>query len=92
MRPKNISISELLIKEQAIKFSEKPGHIGFVASTAWLDKFENRHGIIQKVISGESADDSDMECVQWTSTVLKAVKKRFQPKDIFYGGRNWTFL
>ncbi|KAK9739169.1 Tc5 transposase DNA-binding domain [Popillia japonica] len=78
-----MSTSELLIKKQAIKFSEKLGYSGFVPSTGWLDKFEKKHGIIQNVISGESADVSDMECVQWSSTVLEAIMKQFQPKDIF---------
>ncbi|KAK9694548.1 Tc5 transposase DNA-binding domain [Popillia japonica] len=70
-------ISEPLIKKQAITFSEKLGDIELVVSTGWLEKFAKRHGIIQKVISDESGDVSDIECVQWKSTVLKLLRNSF---------------
>ncbi|KAK9687098.1 hypothetical protein QE152_g36711 [Popillia japonica] len=79
-----MSISESLIKEQAITFSEKLGHIEFVASTGGMDEFEKRHGKIQKIISGERADVSDME---WKLTVMG----QFQPKDIFTADETQLF-
>ncbi|KAK9731563.1 hypothetical protein QE152_g13530 [Popillia japonica] len=68
-------------------------HIGFVTSTGWLDKFQKWHGMIQKVISGESADVNDMECVPWKWTVLKAeLLEQFQPKDIFTAKETGLFF
>ncbi|KAK9687713.1 Tc5 transposase DNA-binding domain [Popillia japonica] len=78
IRHKNVPIWGSLIKEQAIRLSEKLGHTYTY--------------IIQKDISGDRVDVSNMECVQWKSTILKAIMEQFQLKEIFTADETELFL
>ncbi|KAK9752650.1 Tc5 transposase DNA-binding domain [Popillia japonica] len=69
VRDKNIPLSGSLIKQQALKFPESLGHLNFQVSNGWLDK--KRHGIVEKVISGESADVNEADCNDWRNKTLK---------------------
>src|ERR1044072_1514935 len=92
LREKNIPISGPLIKEKSLEYAKYLGHPEFQASTGWLDKFKKRHGIIQKVISGESADVSETDCNRWRETVLKNILDIYDPKDIFNADETGLFF
>lgn len=54
----------------------------FEASSGWLDKFKNSHGITEKVVSGESVSVSETACDQWKPK-LQLILKDYQPDDLF---------
>lgn len=59
---KNAPISRPLIKEKALEYAKCMGHSQFQASTGWLGKFNKKHVTIEKVISGDSANVSEIDC------------------------------
>lgn len=50
IRKKNFSISGPLIKEKALGFANRLGHVDFQANSGWLDKFKKRLGIKEKTV------------------------------------------
>ncbi|GBM31694.1 Tigger transposable element-derived protein 6 [Araneus ventricosus] len=54
MRDKNVPISGPFIIEKALQFAKALGYDEFRGGNGWLEKFKGRHGIMAKVISGES--------------------------------------
>ncbi|GBL80654.1 Tigger transposable element-derived protein 6 [Araneus ventricosus] len=56
MRDKNVPISGPFIIEKALQFAKALGYDEFRESNEWLEKFKRRHGIMAKLISGESKD------------------------------------
>ena len=83
MRDKNIQLQGSLIREQAQKFANELGIQSFQASTGWLDKFKNRNGIVQKVMSGESASVCEADCEDYRLNVLPALLADYDACDIF---------
>ena len=63
----------------------------FKASTGWLDKFKNRNGIAQKVISGESASLSEVDCEDYWCNVLPALLADYDPSDVLNAYENGLF-
>jgi hypothetical protein len=70
-RDKNMPVSGPILREEAEEFAKELGHSEFKASTGWLEKFKSRNGVSHKVLSGESAAVSDIDCDYW--------RKRFCP-------------
>lgn len=83
VRDQNLPISGPLIKEKALEYAKHFGNDQFQASSGWLEKFKKRHGIKEKVISGESRSVSEAVCDDWKSNDLKNILKDYQPDDIF---------
>lgn len=63
-RSEGIPLSGPIIAEKAIHFNAKlNGDADFKASSGWLDKFKNRHGIRQLNIEGEKMSAASVETV-----------------------------
>lgn len=92
MREKKLPLSGTLIKEKALEFGAALGHKDFQASNGWLEKFRKRHGVIHKVICGESASASVSNCETWKQTVLKPILKEYPRKDIFNADETGLFF
>ncbi|KAH6921566.1 hypothetical protein HPB50_002231 [Hyalomma asiaticum] len=59
-RARNVPISGAILQQKAKDFASILGHDDFKASNGWLQGFKSRHGVVGRVISGESASaDSD---------------------------------
>lgn len=92
MRDKNVPLQGGLIREQAERFAKQMGLPSFQASTGWLDKFKSRHGIVQKVMSGESASVAEIDCDDYRQNVLPSLLEKYSPDDIFNADETGLFF
>lgn len=82
VRDYNLPISGPLIQEKAAEFAKNLG-LTFQASSGWLEKFKSRNGIVEKIISGESAAVSEVDCEHYRTNVLPSLLKEYDSNDIF---------
>ncbi|GBL96372.1 hypothetical protein AVEN_43695-1 [Araneus ventricosus] len=83
MRDKNVPISRPFIIEKALQFAKTLVYDEFRGSNGWLEKFKRRHGIMAKVISGESKDVDDNDSENWITETLSKILKDYKPENIF---------
>jgi hypothetical protein len=74
-RESKISLSGHLIKAQALEFAEKLGYSGFKASEGWLTRFKERHNIVYRAVSGESASVNQTIVNDWVQNQLPELIK-----------------
>lgn len=82
VRDYNLPISGPLIQEKAAEFAKSFG-LTFQASSGWLEKFKSRNGIVEKIISGESAAVSEVDREHYRTNILPSLLKKYDSKDIF---------
>ena len=82
IRAQNIPLTDDLLKEKARKFASQLNVTDFSASTGWVTRFKQRHGISCKLLSGESSG-VDQERVNTGREKAKERIQDYQPKDIF---------
>ncbi|XP_060877253.1 tigger transposable element-derived protein 4-like [Metopolophium dirhodum] len=82
VRDYNFPISGPLILEKAAEFA-KNLVLTFQASSGWLEKFKLRNGIVEKIISGENATVSEVDCEHYQTNILPSSLKEYDSKDIF---------
>ncbi|GBN69389.1 Tigger transposable element-derived protein 6 [Araneus ventricosus] len=83
MRDKNVPISGHFIIEKVLQFAKALGYDEFRGSNGWLDKFKRRHGIVAKVISGESKEVDDNDSENWVKETPSKILKDYKPENIF---------
>ena len=82
-------ISGLLLQEKAKHFSmqlngESADHESFKASTGWLDKFKNRHGIRNLSIQGEKLSAAEETVEPFLQKLNKVIEERgLIPEQIY---------
>ncbi|GBM75063.1 Tigger transposable element-derived protein 6 [Araneus ventricosus] len=81
MRDKNVPISGPFIIEKALQFTKVLGYDDFRGSNGWLEKFKRRHGIMAKIISGESKDVDDNDNENWITETLSKILKDYKPEN-----------
>ncbi|KAE9543694.1 hypothetical protein AGLY_002090 [Aphis glycines] len=82
IRDYNLPLSGPLIQEKAAEFVKDLG-LTFQASSGWLEKFKSRNGIVEKIISGENAAVSEVDCEHYRTNVLPSLLKEYDSNDIF---------
>ncbi|XP_033231679.1 jerky protein homolog-like [Belonocnema kinseyi] len=82
VRNYNLPMSRPLIQEKAAEFAKDLG-LKFQGSTGWLDNFKYRNGIVEKIISGESAAVAELNCEDNTTNVLPRLLEEYEPEDTF---------
>jgi len=92
MRDKNVPISGPFITEKALDFAKTLGHDEFRGSSGWLEKFKRRHGIVAKVISGESKDVDDNDSENWITETVSKILKDYKPENIFNADETALFF
>ncbi|GBM18185.1 Tigger transposable element-derived protein 4, partial [Araneus ventricosus] len=83
MRNKNVPISGPFIIEKALQFEKALGYDEFRGSNGWLEKFMRKHGIMAKVISGESKDVDDNDSENWITETPSKILKDYKPQNTF---------
>ncbi|GBM34514.1 Tigger transposable element-derived protein 4 [Araneus ventricosus] len=73
MGNKNVPISGSFINEKALQFAKAFGYDEFRGSNGCLEKFKRRHGIMAKVMSGESKDVDDNDSEHWITETLSKI-------------------
>ncbi|GBN32296.1 Tigger transposable element-derived protein 6 [Araneus ventricosus] len=92
MRDKNVPISGPFIIEKALQFAKALGYDEFRGSNGWIEKFKRRHGIMPKVITGESKDVDDNDSENWITETLSKLLKDYQPENIFNADETALFF
>ncbi|GBN18119.1 Tigger transposable element-derived protein 6 [Araneus ventricosus] len=92
MRDKNVPISGLFIIEKALQFEKALEYSEFRGSNGWPEKFKRRHGIITKVVSGESQDIDDNDSENWITETLNKILKDCKPENIFNADETALFF
>ena len=82
-RASQININGPIIQEKAREIAKELGITEFTASTGWLDRFRQRHGIIYRQISGEAESVSEDVVETWISLSLKEIVKEYKPNEIY---------
>ncbi|CAI6368338.1 unnamed protein product [Macrosiphum euphorbiae] len=82
VRDYNLPISGPLIQEKAAEFAKNVG-LTFQAISGWLEKCKLRNGIVEKIISGDSATVSEVDCEHYRTNILPSLLKEYDSKDIF---------
>lgn len=81
-RSKHLPISGALLKEKAIEIAEQLGLSNFAASNGWLFRFQKRHGISSRLLSGVSASVSHGVVEEWMER-LKNLTAGYSLTNIF---------
>ncbi len=84
-REKGIPISGPLIKEKALQLNElMNGDKSFSASTGWLHRFKNRHGIRQLAVTGERLSSNEAAATEFLNTFADLIAAgNFSPQQIY---------
>ncbi|XP_072169422.1 tigger transposable element-derived protein 6-like [Diadema setosum] len=91
MRAKNLPVSGPLMREKAEYLAKKLGHDKFQASSGWLSRFKERHGIQQLRVCGESAGVDENVVDTWKKESLPAIIAQYSPRDIFNADETGLF-
>ncbi|GBM51024.1 Tigger transposable element-derived protein 6 [Araneus ventricosus] len=92
MRDKNVPISGSFIIEKALQFAKALGYDEFRGSNGWLEKFKRKHGIMAKVISGESKAIDDNDSENWITETLSKILKEYKPENTFNADETALFF
>lgn len=97
-RSQGIPLSGPIIQQKALDFNKKIQSCdpSFKASTGWLDKFKNRHGIRQLSIEGEKLSANSAVVSEYVSKLQAEIKNRNLTRSQVYNcdetGLNWKAL
>ncbi|XP_042912235.1 tigger transposable element-derived protein 4-like [Parasteatoda tepidariorum] len=81
-RTKNVPLTGISVKENAIQIAESLCVEDFRASNGWLNKFCNRNNIVFKTLRCESANvDKDL-CQDWKSR-LPIILAGYEDRDVY---------
>lgn len=90
-RVKKIPISGHAVQQKALNFACLLGIEDFKASTGWLSRFKNRHDIVGKTLSGESASADTSSASAWVSENVPALLEEFAMCDIYNADETGLF-
>lgn len=82
-RARNVPISGAILQQKAKDFACILGHDDFKASNGWLQGFKSRHGVVGRVISGESASADSDASASWVVEKLPDILKRYEAADLY---------
>ncbi|ELU05436.1 hypothetical protein CAPTEDRAFT_46694, partial [Capitella teleta] len=91
-RTKNIPLSGPILCAKASKLAADLGHEKFEASNGWLSRFKDRHQIVFRVISGESANVNQESVDTWHSNLQAEILMNHSPENIFNADETGLFF
>ncbi|XP_062566667.1 tigger transposable element-derived protein 4-like [Saccostrea cucullata] len=89
-RQENIPISGPILLQKSEDLAKKLGDHSFKSNTGWLDRFKNRHGIVRRAITGESAIVDHKSVDEWKDKLPQILQDN-DPKDIFNADETGLF-
>ncbi|GBN76707.1 Tigger transposable element-derived protein 6 [Araneus ventricosus] len=92
MRDKNVPISGSFMIEKALQYTKALGYDEFRGNNGWLENFKMKHGIMAKVISGESKDVDDNASENWITETLSKILKDYAPENTFNAAKTALFF
>lgn len=90
-RARNIPLSGATVQQKALQYACLLGLDDFKASTGWLSRFKTRHGIVGKVLSGESAAADEEAASEWISDNAASLLEQYSPSDIYNADETGLF-
>ena len=81
-RSRNIVVTGPLLQTKALEIA-KNMNIDFKASNGWLYRFQKRHRIACKSLTGESADVSEEAVNSWKTDLLPRLIEGYAKEDVF---------
>lgn len=91
-RAQNVPISGAILQQKAIDFACILGHDDFKASNSWLQGFKSRHGVVGKVVSGESASADSDAAASWVAKKLPGIFSHYEAADIYNADETALFF
>ncbi len=82
-RAANLPISGPILKEKAHEIAGRLSIDEFVASSGWLDRFKNRHGIVYRQICGEAESVREVDVDTWWSTTLPTLLQDYTLENVY---------
>lgn len=92
MRAQNVPISGAVLQQKARDFACILGHDDLTASNGWLQGFKSRHGVVGKVISGESASADQDGASSWVNNELPKILDRYEAADLYNADETALFF
>lgn len=83
MRAKNIPMSGAVLQQKALAFACMLGCHDFKASSGWLQRFKERHNIVGKVVSGESAEANAVGAADWLRDRVPGIVAQYDSASIY---------
>ena len=85
------NISGPILQTKAEKLAAELGFDDFKCSTGWLSRFKERHNIVFKTVSGESAVVDGDVVASWKNN-LGALIHDYETKDVFSADETGIFF
>ena len=83
VRPNNIPVNGIIIKEKALSLAKSLELTDFRASDGWLDKWKQRHNVTFKAVPGEGNAITPEMTASWSETYLPTILSKYELKDIY---------
>ena len=83
VRSKDVAVSALVFKTEAIEFAKKMNVESFKASDGWLDRWKQRFNVSFKTVSGESNACTDEMVAPWEQTTLPTILSKYNLNQIY---------
>ena len=71
-----------MLQSEALLLEKKPGNDSFKLSNGWLQRFKQRHNILQLVVSGEAGDVHQDTVEAWMEQ-LPTLVQGYAPENIW---------
>ncbi|XP_049269028.1 tigger transposable element-derived protein 6-like [Rhipicephalus sanguineus] len=90
-RARNVPISGAILQQKAKDFASILGHDDFEASNGWLQGFKSWHGVVGRVISGESTSANSDASASWMDEKLPGILDRYEAADLYNANETALF-
>lgn len=91
IRSKNRPLTGDILQEKALFFADAFGVEDFQASSGWLQRFKDRHGIVCKKICGEENSVNSETVDTFLKNTLPLLLKKYKPCDIYNADETGLF-
>lgn len=85
-------LSGAILQQKALGFACMLGCHDFKASSGWLQKFKERHTIVGKVVSGESAAANAVGAADWLRSRVPEIFARYEAADVYNADETALFF